>query len=96
MDFQRLALLEDACYHVPMSPTVFKIKNYRFVFFSREEKRIHIHVSSPDGEAKFWIEPNVELVRKHGFSQHQIVELERLVKEHSNEIRDAWNRHFGC
>ena len=39
---------------------------------------------------------NVELVRKHGFSQYQIAELERLVKEHRNEIRDAWNRHFGC
>ena len=86
----------DVWYTIAMSPTVFKIKNYRFVFFSREEKRVHIHVSSPDGEAKFWIEPDVELVRKHGFSQHQITELERLVKEHSNEIRDAWNRHFRC
>ena len=50
-----LVLLLDGCYNILMSPTVFKIKNYRFVFFSREEKRIHIHVSSPDGEAKFWI-----------------------------------------
>jgi len=40
-----------------MSPTVFKEGNYRFHFFSREEDRIHIHVVSPDGEAKFWLEP---------------------------------------
>ena len=79
-----------------MSPTVFKIKNYRFVFFSREEKRIHIHVSSPDGEAKFWIEPEVGLARNHGFTERQIVELDRIVKEHIDEIRDAWHRHFGC
>ena len=42
-----------------MSPTVFKEKGYRFFFFSREELRMHIHVSSHDGEAKFWLEiPN--------------------------------------
>jgi len=35
-----------------MSPTIFRIGNYRFYFFSREENRIHIHVISPDGEAK--------------------------------------------
>ncbi|MBM3434955.1 MAG: DUF4160 domain-containing protein [Bacteroidetes bacterium] len=42
-----------------MSPTVFKIGKYRFFFFSREELRKHIHVISPEGEAKFWIEPEV-------------------------------------
>jgi len=89
-------LLVDTCYNTCVSPTVFKIKDYRFVFFSREEKRVHIHVSSPDGEAKFWIEPKVELVKNYGFSERQIVELERIVKEHINEIRDAWSRHFGC
>ncbi|NUN08239.1 MAG: DUF4160 domain-containing protein [Ignavibacteriaceae bacterium] len=37
-----------------MSPPVFIKGNYRFHFFSKEESRIHIHVVSPDGEAKFW------------------------------------------
>jgi hypothetical protein len=36
-----------------MSSTVFKEKGYRFFFFSREEKRIHVHILSGDGEAKF-------------------------------------------
>ena len=43
-----------------MSPTVLRHKNYRLLFFSKEENRIHIHISSPDGEAKFWIEPEEE------------------------------------
>lgn len=38
-----------------MSPTVFRYKNYKFFFFSHEELRMHIHVLSPEGEAKFWI-----------------------------------------
>ncbi len=78
-----------------MSPTVFKKRNYRFFFFSREEKRIHIHVISPDGEAKFWIEPEIELVRSVGFNQKQINLLKQIIKENRDEISTSWRRHFG-
>jgi hypothetical protein len=78
-----------------MSPTVFKYKNYRFLFFSREETRIHIHVTSPEGEAKFWITPEVRLAKNFGFSQNQISELEKVVEEHKNDIENAWREHFG-
>ncbi len=46
-------------------------------------------------EAKFWIEPQIELAMNHGFKAHQISELERVIKEHEDEIRNAWIRHFG-
>jgi hypothetical protein len=36
-----------------MSPTVFRDGPFWCFFFSREEERLHIHVQSPDGEAKF-------------------------------------------
>lgn len=77
-----------------MSPTVFKYKNYRLFFFSREESRKHIHIFSPDGEAKFWIEPNVELSQNIGFSDKQIAELRCIIEEHLKEITDAWKNHF--
>lgn len=64
-----------------MSPTVFLYKNYRFLFFSREEQRPHIHVSSPDGQAKFWLEPAVETARNYGFSESVISELQRIVED---------------
>jgi hypothetical protein len=78
-----------------MSPTVFKKRNYRFFFFSREEKRMHIHVISPDGEAKFWIEPEIKLEKSVGFNKKQINLLEQIIKENSNEIRNSWRTHFG-
>ncbi len=52
-----------------MSTTVFRSGPYRFYFFSREETRMHIHVVSNEGEAKYWIEPEVELARSHGLSK---------------------------
>ncbi|WP_322774122.1 DUF4160 domain-containing protein [Synechococcus sp. CBW1107] len=51
-----------------MSPTVFRDGEFRFYFFSREESRAHIHVSHPDGEAKFWLSPSIELSRNIGLS----------------------------
>jgi hypothetical protein len=78
-----------------LSPTVFQEGEFRFFFFSREESRIHIHVSHPDGEAKFWLEPTIELARNIGLSSSKMKEAERLVESHKKEITDAWHNHFG-
>ena len=51
---------------------VFRERGYRFVFFSREEARPHIHVYSDDGEAIFWIDHTGELARNHGFAKLQL------------------------
>lgn len=77
-----------------MSPTVFRDGPFRYYFFSREEERPHIHVQSGDGEAKFWIEPNVELATSFGLTEKQIRGIEKKVTEHRDEIRDAWRKHF--
>lgn len=77
-----------------MSPTVLRIGNYRFYFFSREEKKKHVHIISPDGEAKFWIEPIISLAAYTGFSKKQLGHLQKLVEEHKNEIAKAWKKHF--
>jgi len=66
-----------------------------FFFFSREESRLHIHVQSAEGEAKYWIDPVIELARNHGLSDNDLGRVEALIEEHEQEIRDAWRRHFG-
>jgi hypothetical protein len=77
-----------------LSPTVFRERGFRFFFFSREESRIHIHVLGPAGEAKFWMQPHIELAQNHGLSMVQLQLVEKLIEEHENEIRAAWNKHF--
>ena len=77
-----------------MSPTVFRYKKYRFFFFSREESRMHVHVSSPDGEAKFWLQPVVALATNYGLTQKQLRELQKIVERKSSEIAKAWKKHF--
>ncbi len=77
-----------------MSPTVFRYKGYRFFFFSREESRMHIHVSSENGEAKYWIEPVVALADFSGYNRVQLKELQKVVETHASEITKAWKKHF--
>ena len=78
-----------------MSPTVFRERGYRFYFFSREEERPHIHVHHATGEAKFWLEPQVELAENYGLSPIRANAARRIIEEHEGEIRAAWNAHFG-
>ncbi|MBI2360553.1 MAG: DUF4160 domain-containing protein [Deltaproteobacteria bacterium] len=78
-----------------MSPTVFQAKGFRFFFFSREEKRIHVHVHCGGGEAKFWVEPEVKLVQNYGLKEKELQEARKLIEEHVDEIKAAWKKHFG-
>ncbi len=56
---------------------------------------MHVHVQSPDGEAKFWLEPAVSLAHNHGLKQSALFESLELIRKHEQEIRRAWNTHFG-
>jgi hypothetical protein len=78
-----------------MSPTVLRVRGYRLYFFSREEERMHVHVQHPNGEAKFWLDPQIELARNYGLSQRRITEVAKLIQEYEDEIRLAWRGHFG-
>ena len=78
-----------------MSPTVLRQHGYRLFFFSREEERPHVHVSCGDGEAKFWLEPEIELAYNHKLNRKQLREIESIIEQHHKEIIDAWNQHFG-
>lgn len=78
-----------------MAPTIVRDGQFRLFFFSREESRLHVHVSHPDGEAKFWISPSVHLATNVGLSAVQLRQAQIVVEAHIREIEDAWIRHFG-
>ena len=55
---------------------------------------MHVHVSHPDGEAKFWLAPALALATSVGLSPKQLKEAEKLVEIHMEEIDHAWHTHF--
>ena len=47
---------------------------------------MHVHVTQSDGEAKFWLEPAVEVALNQGRSPRQISDAFVLVQSHREEI----------
>ena len=83
------------CWKRLLSPTIFREDGFRFFVFSREEDRPHVHVHHADGEAKFWLEPRIELAQNYGLNDRQIRAAEALIRKHNDDIRAAWRKHFG-
>lgn len=56
---------------------------------------MHVHVYSGDGEAKFWMEPKIELAQNYGLADRDLARARRIIEERVDDIRAAWQRHFG-
>jgi len=55
---------------------------------------MHVHVDAPDGNAKYWLEPTVALAVAYELTVKELNVIERIVREHQDDFRDAWRRHF--
>jgi hypothetical protein len=77
-----------------MSPTILREKGYRFFFFSREESRPHVHAACSDGEAKYWLEPHLELAKNYNLSRAHLKEIESIIEVHYEEFRRAWQERL--
>ena len=78
-----------------MSPTFLREKGYSFKIYSNEEERMHIHVIKEDKEAKFWLEPEVELAYKGDFSQSEINKIQTIVELYANHFKKQYQLHIG-
>jgi hypothetical protein len=78
-----------------LSPTIFRDGPYRYFFFSREEPRMHVHVRSPQGEAKVWPNPHIELAHQSGLNGSEIARILKQVIANEEVLREAWQRYFG-
>jgi hypothetical protein len=56
---------------------------------------MYVHVVCSAGEARFWIEPSLELARSHSLARTHLKENENIVEEHYDEFKGAWNQRSG-
>jgi hypothetical protein len=52
-----------------------------------------VHVQHAEGEAKFWLDPIVEVEGNYGLKPRRLAEA-LLVEEHADKFRRAWSKHF--
>ena len=77
-----------------MSPVFGRESSYVFKIFSNEEERMHIHVLGDGHEAKFWLEPRVELAKNSGFSKHELNDIQKIVEKNAERFKEQYKQHI--
>ena len=76
-------------------PTVLFTHGFRFYFYSNEgDEPIHVHVEKGEGNGKIWLEPNIDIVYMHDFTNKEINQIIRIIEEEIVTLRNKWNEHF--
>ncbi|MCQ2974123.1 MAG: DUF4160 domain-containing protein [Bacteroidales bacterium] len=75
-------------------PTIFIIFGYIFKFYSDDHEPIHVHVVKDNHEAKYNVEPEVQMVFNHGFKKNEISMIESLIEENREVIIYRWTNYF--
>ena len=78
-----------------MSPKFKEINGFVFKIYSNEELRMHIHVVKAETEAKYWLEPDIELAENFGFSSKELSFIEKILEENGDDFKIKFARHTG-
>ena len=78
-----------------MSPKFRKEEGFVFKIYSNEEERMHVHVVKAEHEAKFWLEPTIELAENFGFNSKEIKKITKMVETYGNEFKQQFAAHIG-
>jgi len=78
-----------------MSPVFGRESGYVFRIFSNEEERMHIHVFGDGKEAKFWLEPKVELAKNKGFQDYELNNIQKIVEKNAERFKEQYKSHIG-
>ena len=50
-----------------------------------------MHVDRGGLTMKLWLDPDVLSADSHGFSRRELREIERIAREHLEQLRNEWN-----
>ena len=78
-----------------MSPIFKREDGYCFKIFSNEEERKHIHVVKAECEAKFWLEPTIELADNYGFKNKELKKITELLEKYGEEFKRKFTEYIG-
>ena len=78
-----------------MSPVFRRESEYTFKIYSNEEERMHIHVIHNGNEAKFWLEPYVELAENNGIAEERLTKIKKIVERNADRFKEQFNEHIG-
>ena len=75
-------------------PTVLKLLGMRFFYWSREHEPIHVHVQKGNAEARFVLEPEIEMIENFGFKPHELAIAEEIIRDNREYMIEHWKLYF--
>jgi len=73
-----------------MTPVLHRWKGYRFLFYSAEEDRAHLHVIQAENEMKVWLEPQIEVAYNYGVPGKDVKRILRIIRRQHHAFLEAW------
>ncbi|MBK8534705.1 MAG: DUF4160 domain-containing protein [Candidatus Competibacteraceae bacterium] len=74
-------------------PVVLHLDGFKFFFYANEgnpREPAHIHIRKSGAEAKFWLEPQVQLAQNDGFDAPTLRRIAEMVKNHQTQLQRNW------
>ena len=73
-------------------PKVLLLHGFSFFFFANEgSEPPHVHVSKADADAKFWLQPTIELEYFDGFSPRELKFIRETINDNYEYFMEKWN-----
>lgn len=76
-------------------PKVQGTERIRIQDFLQRGTRIHIHIIKAEKEAKYWLEPDMELAENYGFNNKELSFIEKILTEYGDYFKVKFTRHVG-
>lgn len=78
-----------------MTPVFRREEGFVFKVYSNEEERKHIHVLKADCEAKYWLEPTIELDYSYGFNSKELKKIKQIIEDNASDFKYKFAIHVG-
>lgn len=77
-------------------PVVLFINGFRFKFYGNENyEPPHVHITKGNGNAKYWLVPELDEAYSYGFTVRERREIRELVTTHRELLIRNWYDYFG-
>ena len=54
-----------------------------------------LHVLCGGHEAKYWLEPHVELAKNTGIPEHKLNEIKKILEKYADSFKEQYQQHIG-
>lgn len=56
---------------------------------------MHIHVLHGNSEAKYWLEPQIELAWNDGTAEERLSKIKKIIEKNADRFKEQYKQHVG-